>query len=153
MLNNYIFCIAIVFIYLLPASNHVDIIDAGLNTTWTLLTVGLEPGTRYYVTVRAWNEAGLQMTAVSDGFLVDVTAPLPGVVFGWGHQSNRHAQSSLSTISASWQGFEDQHSGLTSYHVAVYDADNDTKPVMPFTDVGVKNEIGLRKLTLHHGRR
>ena len=113
----------------------------------------LEPGTRYYVTVRAWNEAGLQTTAVSDGFLVDVTPPLPGVVFASGRHSNRHAQSSVSTISASWHGFEDRHSGVRSYHVAVYDADDPTVPLMPFTDVGTKTELRLLDLTLQHRHR
>ena len=113
----------------------------------------LEPGTRYYVTVRAWNEAGLQTTAVSDGFLVDVTAPLPGVVFASSHHGNRHAQSSLSTISASWHGFQDQHSGVTAYYVAVYDARNESEPVMPLSDVGVTSELLLRNLTLQHGHR
>ena len=113
----------------------------------------LEPGTRYYVTVRAWNEAGLKTTAVSDGFVVDVTPPLPGVVFASGHHSNRHAQSSTSTVSASWHGFEDRHSGVMSYHVAVYDAADTSVPLMPFTDVGVKTNVRLQNLNLQHQHR
>ena len=120
---------------------------------WTFPTLHLEPGTRYYVTVRAWNEAGLQTTAVSDGFLVDVTAPRPGVVFTSGRHSNRHAQSSLSTMSASWHGFEDRDSGVASYHVAVYDTDDDVQPVMPLSYVGVQDEVLLHNLTLQHGHR
>ena len=137
----------------LSASDHLGLTDVGLNTTWTLPVMRLEPGTRYYVTVRAWNEAGLQTTAASDGFLVDVTPPLPGVVFASGRHSNRPAQSSASTISASWHGFEDRHSAVSSYHVAVYDADDVTTPVMPFTNVGMETELRLQNLTLEHQHR
>ena len=153
------FCFVMHMVYKLPhvllqtASNHHDITNVGLNTTWIIPTKHLEPDTRYYIMVRAWNEAGLQTTAVSDGFLVDVTAPLPGVVFASSHHSNRHAQSSLSTISASWHGFQDQHSGVTTYYVAVYDAHNQSEPVMPLSDVGVTSELLLRNLTLQHGHR
>ena len=148
---NYFFCLKSFCVH--SASNHLNVTDVYLNTTWVLPTIHLEPGTRYYVTVRAWSEAGLQTTAVSDGFLVDVTPPLPGVVFVSGHHSNRHAQSSTSTISASWHGFEDRHSGVMSYYVAVYEADDVTVSLMSFTDVRVKTEVRLQNLTLQHQHR
>jgi hypothetical protein len=100
----------------------------------------LERGTRYYVTVRAWNQAGLRTSAVSDGLLIDVTPPVPGVVFNTGRHSNAHAQSSTTAVSASWHGFEDGESQVRSYHMAVFAADNFTAPIMPFLDVGTANK-------------
>jgi hypothetical protein len=134
-------------------SDHHHVTDVGLNSSLTLPTMPLEHGTRYYVTVRAWNEAGLQTSAVSDGFMIDVTRPVPGVVFNTGRHSNAHAQSSTSSISASWHGFEDRHSGVRSYHVTVYDVDNDTAPIMPFANVGVANEWTVSELLLQHNHR
>jgi hypothetical protein len=112
----------------------------------------LEHGTRYYVTVRAWNEAGLQTTVVSDGFMIDVTPPVSGVVFNTGLHSNAHAQSSTTAISASWHGFEDSESGVRSYHVTVYDVINSTAPIMPFQDMGVQGSCSLT-VSLQHEHR
>jgi hypothetical protein len=135
---------------IVAGSDRGQTIEAGLNTNWTFPTRHLEHGTRYYVTVRAWNEAGLQTTAVSDGFLIDVTPPVPGVVFTTAHHSNAHAQSSTTNITASWHGFEDSDSGVMSYHVTVYDSNNVTAPIIPFVDVGVATEWSLQNLPLEH---
>jgi hypothetical protein len=112
----------------------------------------LERDTRYYVTVRAWNQAGLRTSAVSDGLLIDVTPPVPGVVFNTGRHSNAHAQSSTTAVSASWHGFEDSGSQVRSYHMAVYAADNFTAPIMPFLDVGTANRWTLA-VSLQQGQR
>ena len=136
-----------------PGSDHLEKTDVGLNTTLTIPTTTMEQGTRYYISVRAWNEAGLQTTATSDGFLVDVTPPVTGVVFPSHSYSNRHAQSSTTSLAASWHGFEDRHSGVTSYHVAVYDTDNVTTPVVPFTNVGFLTKFVFKGLSLRHGHR
>ena len=151
--ENYMNSLSVPFLWTIKASILDNVIDAGLNTTWKFLTTHLEPGTHHYIMVRAWNEAGLQTTAVSDGFLVDVTAPRLGVVFASGNHGNRRAQSSLSEISASWHSFQDLHSGVKSYSVAVYDTDIHAEPVRPLADVGVKSELRLNNLILQHGHR
>ncbi|KAL8573303.1 hypothetical protein ACOMHN_032765 [Nucella lapillus] len=134
------------------ASNHLTPTNLGLNTTWTLPTKPLEPGTRYYVTVRAWSGAGLQTTAASDGFLVDVTSPVPGVVFPSRRYGNRHAQSSTSALWASWHGFEDGGSGVKFYQAAVIDAGSGSVSAS-FLNVGFKTEVQLGGLALVHGHR
>ena len=131
----------------------MDKADRGLDTSLTIPTTAMEQGTRYYVSVRAWNQAGLQTTAVSDGILIDVTPPVGGVVFPSRHYGSRHAQSSATTPSASWHSFEDRHSGVTSYHVALYDADDVTTPVVPYTDVGILTEFVFSGLSLRQGHR
>ena len=113
----------------------------------------MEPGTPYYVSLRAWNTAGLQATAVSDGVTVDTTAPTPGVVFTGRRYSHRHAQASTTSLEASWTAFEDGDSGVTSYHVSVYDERDAGVPLVPFRDVGVETVCTLDGLSLEHGHR
>lgn len=127
--------------------------DMGLNTSLAISTTNMEEGTRYYVSLRAWNEAGLQATLVSDGVSIDVMPPIPGVVFSSRHHNSRHAQSSQNSLDASWHGFEDRHSGVTSYHAALYDVDDVTEPVAPFTDVGFLTQFEFKGLSLTHGHR
>ncbi|KAK7092487.1 uncharacterized protein [Littorina saxatilis] len=127
--------------------------DMALNTSLAISTTHMEEGTRYYVSLRAWNEAGLQTTLVSDGVSIDVMPPIPGVVFSSRHHNSRHAQSSQNSLDASWHGFEDRHSGVTSYHVALYDVDDVTEPVAPFTDVGFLTQFEFKGLSLAHGHR
>ncbi|KAK7493739.1 hypothetical protein BaRGS_00015068, partial [Batillaria attramentaria] len=122
------------------AQDYVPQTRVGLNTNVNFSTTGMEQGIRYYVTVRAVNGAGLMTTAVSDGVTVDVTPPVAGVVFNTHGHTNRHAQSSTTTMHASWHGFDDRHSGVTSYQVALYDEQDATSPVEPFRDVDVETE-------------
>ncbi|KAK7493717.1 hypothetical protein BaRGS_00015046, partial [Batillaria attramentaria] len=130
------------------AEDFVRRTHVGSNTTWTLPTVSLERGTRYYITVRAVNGAGLMTTAVSDGVVVDVIPPVAGVVFNTHGHTNRHAQSSTTTMHVSWHGFDDRHSGVTSYHVALYDVNDTAVPVVGFQDAGVQAEYIFEGVTL-----
>ena len=138
---------------LIAAENYLHKTVVGLNTTWNLETTNMEPGTRYYVSVRAQNEAGLHTTAVSDGIIVDVTAPTAGVVFNTDRHVNRHSQNSGTVLSASWHGFEDRHSGVTSYYVSVYDVDNTNMSLLTDFHAGFKNKYTLDGLDLQHGHR
>ena len=113
----------------------------------------MEPGTRYYISVRACNTAGLQTTTVSDGVTVDTTAPSPGVAFTSRRYSHRHAQSSTTSLSASWSGFEDGESGVTSHHVTLYDERDPAVPLVPFRDVGAETSYTFDGLVLEHGHR
>ncbi|KAK7493722.1 hypothetical protein BaRGS_00015051, partial [Batillaria attramentaria] len=123
-------------------------VNVGLNTSFPIPTANLEHGTRYYVTVRATNGVGLMTTATSDGFIIDVTPPVAGVVFNSHGHTNRHAQSSTTTMHASWHGFDDRHSGVTSYHVALYDASDPAKSIRPFKNIGFRTKYMFEGLTL-----
>ncbi|KAK7496778.1 hypothetical protein BaRGS_00011987, partial [Batillaria attramentaria] len=135
------------------ADDHVQKMDVGLNTSWSFPTSGLERGTRYYVTVRAVNGAGLMTTAFSDGVTVDVTPPVTGVVFAADRYTHRPAQTSTTTLPASWHGFQDAHSGVTSYYVTLNDVTANSTSLMPFRRVGTKTEYTLSGLTLEHNHR
>ena len=44
-------------------------------------SISLATGVRYYSVVRACNRAGLCVTTSSDGFLVDISPPIAGIVW------------------------------------------------------------------------
>ena len=46
-----------------------------------LESISLATGVKYYSIVRAYNRAGLYTTASSDGFLVDISPPIAGMVW------------------------------------------------------------------------
>ena len=51
------------------------------DTSVELTGLPLKSGIRYYTVVQAYNFAGLHTTESSDGFMLDLAAPIPGVVF------------------------------------------------------------------------
>ncbi|XP_061166364.1 uncharacterized protein LOC133175283 [Saccostrea echinata] len=75
----------------------------------------LEPGVRYFFTVRAVNNIGLYTTLSSDGFLVDDSFPTSGVVFNSPSQKNKPFFSSKTPSGASWIGFTDTESFIRNY--------------------------------------
>ena len=150
--TNYLYICPLNVFFQLSATDYVNLTAVGLNTSWSFSTSMVEAGTRYYVSVRAWNMAGLQTTAVSDGVAVDPSAPTAGVVFVGLRYSHQHAQSSATSLSASWSGFEDMDSGVTSYHATVYDERDAAVPLTSFRDVGVETAYTF-DLVLEHGHR
>jgi hypothetical protein len=102
-----------------------------------------EPGTRYYITVRAVNSIGLQTEVSSDGFVLDDSPPVVGVVYNTGHHNDVIYQSAFSPVQFSWHGFDDEHSFIDSYSIAY--VVNDEKPLenesMVFTDIGLSNSV------------
>ena len=49
-------------------------------TSIPLTGLQLKPGIHYYTVVQAYNSAGLHTTETSDGFMLDLEPPIPGVV-------------------------------------------------------------------------
>ena len=79
------------------------------NLMWNLCTgvggsgkgqgqVALSAGIKYYTTVRALTGAGSVLESVSDGFLVDVTAPVPVIKSTGGVALNLTDRATTSTI-------------------------------------------------------
>ena len=102
-----------------------------------------ETGTRYYTTVRAVNSIGLQTEVSSDGFVLDDSPPVVGVVYNTGHHNDVIYQSAFSPVQFSWHGFDDEHSFIDSYSIAY--VVNDEKPLenesMVFTDIGLSKSV------------
>ena len=102
-----------------------------------------EPGTRYYTTVRALNSIGLQTEVSSDGFVLDDSPPVVGVVYNTGHHNDVTYQSAFNPVQFSWHGFDDEHSFIDSYSIAyaVNDEQLSENESMVFTDIGLSNSI------------
>jgi hypothetical protein len=129
--------------------------NVDLSTSRNIDVTSMTLGTRYYVTVRAWNGAGLSATAVSDGFLRDLSPPTPGHVFLATRHAADHASDDVTTLPVAWHGFHDMQSGVTSFSLALYDVNNLATPVVGFQDVGFRLKYTYRwtGLALQHGHR
>ena len=125
----------------------------GKSTSMDLDLSSMAEGTRYYVTVRAWNGAGLSTTVVSDGIVKDHTPPRPGHVFLSSRHAADHVTEDVTTLRASWHGFEDLQSGVASYSVALFDVGDLTTPVVDFVEVGFQTEHVFHGLSLQHRHR
>ena len=73
----------------------------------------LEPGVRYYVTVRATSLSGRTSNKSSNGFIVDKTAPAKGLVTVAHKILNQTANEVDYTLT--WDGFKDLESGIRGY--------------------------------------
>ena len=136
--------------FLSQGDNHQALKAVGKSTTMDLDLSSMAEGTRYYVTVRAWNGAGLSTTVVSDGIVKDHTPPRPGHVFLSSRHAADHVTEDVTTLRASWHGFEDLQSGVASYSVALFDVGDLTTPVVDFVEVGFRTEHVFHGLSLQH---
>ena len=92
----------------------------------------------------------MRATLSSDGFVVDNTKPIAGVVYNTDRYHNTLWYSS-SHISASWRGFVDIHSYVKEYHVALAKIDFDNTLVRNYENVGFFNTHSFQKVILDHG--
>ena len=134
-----------------PGSDIMKPLHVGMATNYTVSQKLLKAGTKYYVTVKATNKAGLYSVSFSDGFIIDVEPPLSGVVFNTAEHVNQAAQSSLSSFGVSWRGFQDHHSAIVNYQLAVYKT-TDVHSTLIQVNAGFKNSIGLSNVALVHGK-
>ncbi|XP_046569939.1 uncharacterized protein LOC124278266 [Haliotis rubra] len=124
----------------------------GNQTSFAVPLALLKSGTKYYSSIRATNLAGLQTIAVSDGFVVDDTPPVVGVVFNTDRHRNIEFQSSNTTLKASWHGFEDYHSYVQRFEIAVVKEGEHIQDTM-FKYHGMENEITIDNLKLEEKKR
>lgn len=88
--------------------------SAGVVTDKTITGLALVSGSRYYVSVRATNGAGMvSQVGTSDGILVDATAPTTPVVTDDGKFTT-----SSTTLHASWTS-ADPETGITLYEYSI----------------------------------
>ena len=133
-----------------PGSDIMKPLDVGMATNYTVPQKRLKTGTKYYVTVKATNKAGLYSVSFSDGFIIDDEPPVTGVVFNTAEHVNQAAQSSLSSFGVSWRGFQDHHSAIVNYQLAVYKT-TDVQSNLIEVKAGFKNSIVLSNVALVHG--
>ncbi|XP_070557450.1 uncharacterized protein [Ptychodera flava] len=83
--------------------------------------IELSDGHVYFVTVKAYNGAGLSSTASSWGIVVDSTPPEKGVVYDGSLPDfkDQDYQTHVSNISVRWKGFNDPHTAIVGYSLKI----------------------------------
>ncbi|XP_078322971.1 uncharacterized protein LOC111122905 [Crassostrea virginica] len=103
-------------------------------------------GHAYYISVKAYNKAGLISMATSWAYSVDFSPPLKGHVFDiQPNGSNRldiDFQTDLSRLLVFWEGFFDQHSAIKEYIVSIGTC-QECGDVIVQQSVGMTNVLGV----------
>ncbi|XP_077997650.1 uncharacterized protein LOC144450798 isoform X2 [Glandiceps talaboti] len=115
--------------------------------------LGLIEGHFYFVTVKAYNGAGLSTLASSWATIVDSSPPIPGYVYD-GKPSNDYVdldyQSDASSLSARWEGFHDPHTDIISYTYSIGTCSG-CDDTMETLNVGLHTEITRSDIKLQPG--
>lgn len=101
----------------------------------------------------AFNNVGLHTTISSDGFVVDISKPVVGVVYNTEKYRNYAVQSLVDSFNVSWHGFTDHDSAIKSYHVALIEDTPNETVIVDFSDVQLQTSTVLNGLNLEHGKR
>lgn len=119
----------------------------------TQANLSLAPGARYISEITCSNGDGFSGTSFSDGVIVDVSPPNPGVVHdGPSLLSDVNYQSSTSVVEAVWNPFVDPESGIVEYRWGLGTTPDDTD-AMNFTAVGRITSGKAENLLLAHNVR
>lgn len=135
-----------------PSECVSKFVNAGLKSSLVLNDVGVEQGMEYNVVIKAVNWAELEVTAVSNSFILDKTPPDSGMVFdGEGYLKDRVYQSSSIEISVSWKDFQDKESGIKRYEVCV-GSNSGLCDVTVFKSFGLASKALIGNLNLTHNK-
>eukprot|EP00118_Oscarella_pearsei_P018126 m.184105 g.184105 ORF g.184105 m.184105 type:complete len:5153 (+) comp39317_c0_seq2:47-15505(+) len=98
-----------------------DFVRVGLDTFATNTRLSLVHNQRYYVVVRATNEALKCVWVVSNSVLVDLTPPAT-ITVGVGYANGLHVRYSTSSdsLQAEWGEISDKESGIFKYEVGLF---------------------------------
>lgn len=119
--------------------------DAGAATEKTITGLSLVSGTRYYVSVRATNGAGLvSAVGTSDGILVDATPPATPVVTDDGEFI-----SSTTTLHATWIS-ADPETGIALYEYSIGTSPG-SADVVGWVGIGTATSLSRSDLALTDG--
>ena len=127
-----------------------EFVRVGLKSQIVLSDMGIDHGKEYQFVVKAVDFAGLDATVVSNSFILDKTYPETGVVFnGQKTFEDRFFQSSSTEISARWEGFRDQESGISLYEICIGSISG-LCDIAEFKNVGLVTNTIVRNLNLTH---
>ena len=102
--------------------------------------LSLNPGQKYFTTVYAYNSLGMVTSLTSDGIMVDLEVPLPGVVFT--SAAFIDAAHRTESIHISWHGFEDVHSFIHHYEWTIGEA-SDSPNTLLFKSSKLETSVAL----------
>ncbi|XP_031557393.1 uncharacterized protein LOC116294015 [Actinia tenebrosa] len=95
--------------------NIVPYRNVGLFLKGEISEITLKHMSTYYITVRAWNEAGNTANTSTDGVKIDSTPPKGGEIRDGNGEEDIDYQADDSFISANWDQFTDAESGIEKY--------------------------------------
>uniref|UniRef100_A0ABM0M5T3 Uncharacterized protein LOC102801709 n=1 Tax=Saccoglossus kowalevskii TaxID=10224 RepID=A0ABM0M5T3_SACKO len=98
------------------------VINSEEGTSDENIDLELIEGHAYYVSVKAYNGAGMSTMATSWATIVDASPPIAGYVYDGtvsADQIDLDVQTDLSSLTARWTGFSDPHTGIATYTWAI----------------------------------
>ena len=133
-----------------PGGNEIYGPEIVARTTSSLTNLTLIPGFCYFTTIHAYNPLGLVTSMSSDGVVVDLQPPLPGIVYS--SLTFQDAAHHMEQLTASWHGFEDLHSFIKDYEWAVGKEGEDIESLQ-FHNVGLETTVVIPQdfMTLEDG--
>ena len=127
-----------------------EFVSVGLKTSLVLNDLGIDHGIEYNLVIKVINFAELEVTAVSNPFILDKTSPESGMVFdGDVYLKDKAFQSSSLDISVSWKGFQDKESGIARYEVCV-GSKSGLCDVSEFKNFNLATKARISNLNLTH---
>jgi len=112
-----------------------DWTSTGTNTQAFLTELSLSNGGKYYGTVKATDKAGnISDPLTGDGIVIDLSPPETGNVYD-GPDSDISYSHSGSEVTANWEGFSDELSGIFYYEFAIGSSVGGTE-VLDYKTVG-----------------
>ena len=116
-------------------------VNLGITLKGTISGLTLNHTGRYFVTVKATNEAGYSTMASSNGIEVDSTPPYRGSVRDGQTTQDIDFQADDTYIYANWDEFRDEESDISKYTWCV-GATKGTCDIIFETDVGDRTSVG-----------
>ncbi|XP_060084880.1 uncharacterized protein LOC132564227 [Ylistrum balloti] len=112
------------------------------------IVLDIHEGHAYYITIKAYNGAGLYSLASSWAVTVDLTPPVIGHVYDGKpedhliNQKDRDFQTDRTYIAAYWEGFHDAHSNIREFSVSIGTC-RGCQEVLETQAVGITSEFVL----------
>ncbi|XP_069132408.1 uncharacterized protein [Argopecten irradians] len=118
--------------------------------------LNMTDGHAYYVSVIAYNGAGLSSLATSWAFVVETSPPVGGEVYDGEFDAANHIkdidyQTSTSVVSSHWEGFQDPHTAITEYVVSIGQC-KQCEDIISEYSVGLNTELRIEHLLLKPGQ-
>ena len=118
----------------------IGFVSLGIALKSSIQGLSLNHTKRYFVTVRATNQAGYSTMAASNGVLVDSTPPVGGEVRDGQTLTDIDFQAGDTYMYANWDEFQDLESDVTRYAWCA-GTTKGTCDIIPETDVGGRTSV------------
>ena len=142
-------CVLSIFLFFFTVGDLIAPVTIAINKTHLFKEVKLNKGTKYYFTVIALNTLGLFTILNSNGFVFDDEPPTNGIVYNTDSYRNSPHQNIQDSFGISWHGFQDSHSAIKEYQVAMGLAGSDPSEIS-FVSAGMATSYTFSGLSAKH---